>query len=80
MQLGMQIPMLTYDKRSRNNLEISRECVRRIYSLGLAWRVTGKEIYAEKAKKNLRVAVLFSPVWEDGKLADPPDIVPLSEW
>ena len=34
----------------------------------------------QKQKENLRVAVLFLPVWEDGELAKSPDIVPLSEW
>lgn len=61
-------PVLVYNPESRNNLNFSRECLRRIYALGLAWRFTGKEMYAEKAKENL-LAVCSFPVWSPSFLA-----------
>ncbi|MFC1557906.1 heparinase II/III family protein [candidate division KSB1 bacterium] len=61
-------PKLTYDPKSRQNLGISRECMDRIYALGLAWRITGKEIYAEKAKENLLTVCSFR-AWSPSFLA-----------
>ncbi len=40
-------------------LSVSRACVSRIYALGLAWRLTGKEKYAAKAKENLLTVCAF---------------------
>ncbi|MFC1557907.1 hypothetical protein ACFL40_00990 [candidate division KSB1 bacterium] len=37
-------------------------------------------VQKQKQEENLRITVLFSPVWEDGKIANIPDIVPLNEW
>ncbi len=40
-------------------LSVSRECVSRIYALGLAWRLTDDEKYAVKARKNLLAVCAF---------------------
>lgn len=40
-------------------LSVSRACVSRIYALGLAWRLTGDEKYAVKAKENLLAVCAF---------------------
>ena len=45
--------MLTYRKIGPRLLRVSRACLSRMYALGLAWRLTGKEAYAEKAVENL---------------------------
>src|SRR4030042_2977446 len=42
-------PSLTYDKIGPRLLHVSRECLDRIYALGLAYRWTGEEKYAKKA-------------------------------
>ncbi len=40
-------------------LSVSRACVSRIYALGLAWRLTGNEKYAAKARENLLAVCAF---------------------
>ncbi|MCK4751902.1 MAG: DUF4962 domain-containing protein [Planctomycetes bacterium] len=44
---------LIYRKKGKRLLKVSRECLRRVYALGLAYRWTGNEKYAEKAKEEL---------------------------
>ncbi|MDT8300029.1 MAG: hypothetical protein RQ760_01005 [Sedimentisphaerales bacterium] len=44
-------PMLTYRKIGPRLLHISRECLHRIYALGLAYRWTGEEKYAYGLRK-----------------------------
>lgn len=41
-------------------LTVSRECLWRIYALGLAWRWTGKDQYVGAARKNLLAVCAFS--------------------
>jgi len=52
-------PMLTYRKIGPRLLHISRECLRRIYALGLAYRWTGEEKYADKAIENMLTVCEF---------------------
>ncbi len=52
-------PPLKYKKIGPRLLSVSRACVSRIYTLGLAWRLTGKEKYAAKAKENLLAVCAF---------------------
>ena len=40
-------------------LNVSRECMNRVYALGLAWRWMGEEKYAVKCKENLPAACDF---------------------
>ena len=50
-------------------LSVSRECMRRIYTLGLAWRLTGKRKYADAATKNLLAACAFKD-WNPSHFLD----------
>jgi hypothetical protein len=44
----MKKPPLKYEKIGPRLLHVSRECLKRVYGLGLAWRLTGDERYAQK--------------------------------
>jgi len=61
--------VLTYDKIGPRLLRVSRECLRRIYTLGLAWRWTGREKYARAATENL-LAVCEFPDWNPSHFLD----------
>jgi len=62
-------PMLTYRKIGPRLLHVSRECVHRIYALGLAYRWTGEEKYAEKAAQNLLTVCAFKD-WNPSHFLD----------
>ena len=51
--------MLTYRKIGPRLLHVSRECLHRIYALGLAYRWTGEEKYAVKAVDNMLTVCAF---------------------
>jgi hypothetical protein len=61
--------VLTYDKIGPRLLHVSRECLRRIYTLGLAWRWTGREKYAQKATENLLAVCGFAD-WNPSHFLD----------
>ena len=46
-------PPLKYEKIGPRLLHVSRECLKRVYGLALAWRLTGNKKYAEKTLENL---------------------------
>jgi len=50
-------------------LHVSRECLGRVYALGLAWRWTGDEKYARKAAHNLRTVCAFED-WNPSHFLD----------
>ncbi len=50
-------------------LHVSRDCLGRIYALGLAWRWTGDEKYARKAEENLRTVCAFKD-WNPSHFLD----------
>ena len=50
-------------------LDVSRECVDRVYALALAWRLTGDDKYAAKAEENL-LAVCAFPDWNPSHFLD----------
>ena len=50
-------------------LLVSRECMARIYALGMAWRWTGQEKYAQKAVENLLTVSAF-PDWNPSHFLD----------
>jgi hypothetical protein len=52
-------PPIVYQLEGPRLLSVSRECVRRVYTLGLAWRLTGKTEYADKLRENLLAACRF---------------------
>jgi len=62
-------PMLTYRKIGPRLLSVSRECLHRIYALGLAYRWTGEQKYAEKAVENLLAVCAFKD-WNPSHFLD----------
>ncbi len=50
-------------------LHVSRECLSRVYALGLAWRWTGEERYLEKVQENLLTVCAF-PDWNPSHFLD----------
>ncbi|MHC4157459.1 MAG: glucuronyl esterase domain-containing protein [Planctomycetota bacterium] len=65
----LQKPVLTYEKIGPRLLFVSRECLRRVYALGLAWRWTGQKEYAEKAVQNLMAVCSFED-WSPSHFLD----------
>ena len=61
--------MLTYRKIGPRLLSVSRECLRRIYALGLAYRWTGEEKYAVKAVDNMLTVCAFKD-WNPSHFLD----------
>lgn len=61
--------MLTYRKIGPRLLSVSRECLRRIYALGLAYRWTGEEKYAGKAVDNMLTVCAFKD-WNPSHFLD----------
>ncbi len=62
-------PVLTYKKIGPRLLHVSRACLHRIYALGLAWRWTGQEKYADKAAENLLAVCAFKD-WNPSHFLD----------
>ncbi|MDI6448435.1 heparinase II/III domain-containing protein [Anaerobaca lacustris] len=62
-------PPLVYEKVGPRLLSVSRDCLRRIYSLALAYRWTGDERYAAKARANLLEVCAF-PDWNPSHFLD----------
>lgn len=62
-------PMLTYRKIGPRLLSVSRECLHRIYALGLAYRWTGEKKYADKAAENLLTVCAFED-WNPSHFLD----------
>jgi hypothetical protein len=61
--------MLTHRKIGPRLLHVSRECLHRIYALGLAYRWTGEEEYAKKAVDNLLTVCAFKD-WNPSHFLD----------
>ena len=61
--------MLTHRKIGPRLLHISRECLHRIYALGLAYRWTGEVKYAEKAVDNMLTVCAFND-WNPSHFLD----------
>jgi len=62
-------PMLTYRKIGPRLLSVSRECLRRVYALALAYRWTGQEKYARKAAENMLTVCAFKD-WNPSHFLD----------
>ena len=60
---------LVYRKVGPRLLSVSRDCVRRVYSLALAYRWTGEEKYAARAKQNLLEVCAFKD-WNPSHFLD----------
>jgi len=65
--LGRRV--LVYEKVGPRLLSVSRDCLGRIYALALAYRWTGDEKYAAKAKENL-LQVCGFPDWNPSHFLD----------
>ncbi|MEK7992694.1 MAG: hypothetical protein AAB403_02710, partial [Planctomycetota bacterium] len=61
--------MLTYKKIGPRLLSVSRECLRRVYALSLAYRWTGEEKYAQKAAENMLTVCAFND-WNPSHFLD----------
>ncbi|HNS22765.1 MAG TPA: heparinase II/III family protein [Sedimentisphaerales bacterium] len=62
-------PALVHKLEGPRLLSVSRDCLRRIYSLAMAYRWTGDERYAAKAKENLLQVCAF-PDWNPSHFLD----------
>ena len=62
-------PPLAYELRGPRLLHVSKDCLDRIYELGVAWRWTGDTKYAEKIEENL-LAVCNFPDWNPSHFLD----------
>ncbi len=60
---------LVYRKVGPRLLHVSRDCLRRIYALALAYRWTGEEKYAAKARQNLLEVCAFQD-WNPSHFLD----------
>ncbi|MGD2094054.1 MAG: heparinase II/III family protein [Phycisphaerales bacterium] len=65
----LEKPKLTYKKIGPRLLHVSRDCMNRTYALGLAYRWTGEEKYAEKAAENLLTVCAFND-WNPSHFLD----------
>ena len=64
-----ELPQLTYDKRGPRLLHVSRECLRREWSLGMGWRWTGEQKYADALVENLLTVCAFDD-WNPSHFLD----------
>lgn len=60
---------LVHKLRGPRLLYVSRDCLNRIYALALAYRLSGKEIYAQKAEETLLTVSAF-PDWNPSHFLD----------
>jgi hypothetical protein len=65
----LQKPPLAYKKIGPRLLHVSRDCLNRIYALGLAYRWTEDEKYAQKAAENLLAVCDFND-WNPSHFLD----------
>ncbi len=65
----VDLSQLTYDKRGPRLLHVSRECLRRVWSLGIAWRWTGEQRYADALTDNLLTVCAFDD-WNPSHFLD----------
>ncbi len=63
------LPALEHKLVGPRLLSVSRECMRRVYSLGLAWRLTGDERFAKALESNLLTVAAF-PDWNPSHFLD----------
>ncbi len=61
--------LLVHKLQGPRLLSVSRECMARVYSLGLAWRWTGEEKYAVRLKENLMAVCAFKD-WNPSHFLD----------
>ena len=60
---------ITRKLRGPRLLHVSRDCMNRMYTLGLAWRLTGEKKYLNAARRNLLAACAFKD-WNPSHFLD----------
>lgn len=60
---------VSYHKIGPRLLQVSRDCMNRIYTLGLAWRLTGQPAYLKKAEEELLAVCAFKD-WNPSHFLD----------
>ncbi|HEX5220713.1 MAG TPA: heparinase II/III family protein [Verrucomicrobiae bacterium] len=68
-RLAMAKPLLTYDKKGRRLLAVSREALRRICLWSFAYRLTGDKVLAERAEKEMLNLAAFND-WNPSHFLD----------
>jgi hypothetical protein len=63
------LPPLAYQKTGRRLLGVSRECLRRVLCLSMAWRLTGEARFAKRADEEMLVVAGF-PDWNPSHFLD----------
>jgi len=64
-----ELPTLTYEKEGRRLLSVSRECLRRVSYLSMAYRLTGYPKYAQRAEKDMLAVAAFKD-WNPSHFLD----------
>ncbi len=65
----IDLPLLERIQIGRRLLSKSRECIRRVFYLSYAWRMTGEKKYAERAEKEMLNVAQFSD-WNPSHFLD----------
>ena len=65
----LEAPPLKHELKGPRLLSVSRECLKRVYTLALAWRWTGEAPYADAAVENLWTVCAF-PDWNPAHFLD----------
>lgn len=56
----LKLPCLKYEKIGKRLLDISRECLRRVFYLSYSYRMTGDEKYAKRAENEMLAVCSFA--------------------
>ena len=56
----LSLPYLKYEKIGKRLLDVSRECLRRVFYLSYSYQITGEEKYANRAEKEMLAVCTFS--------------------
>ncbi|HJP02354.1 MAG TPA: heparinase II/III family protein [Planctomycetota bacterium] len=65
----LDAPPLRHELKGPRLLHVSRACLTRVHSLGLAWRLTGERRYADAVRSNLLTVCAF-PDWNPAHFLD----------
>jgi len=68
-RVAMGKPLLTYDKQGKRLLAVSREALRRIGLWSFAYRLSGDEVFAERAEKEMLNLAAFKD-WNPSHFLD----------
>jgi len=65
----LSLPCLKYEKIGKRLLDVSRECLRRVFYLSYSYQTTGDEKYAKRAEKEMLTVCAF-PDWNPTHFLD----------